>query len=229
MRFGALQRRLPRFLWRHILHFEAMIEDSLASFAAALPAGARLLDAGAGEARHRRWFPRQRYVAVDLAVGDSAWDYGKLDAVADLQALPFPESCFDACLNVVTLEHVREPWRVLCELSRVLAPGGMALLVVPQEWEMHQVPHDYYRYTRFGLAYLLEQAGFQSFSIQPAGGFFRLLARRLWNALQFFPWFLLPFAVILAAPPALLLPFVDWLDRERNFTLGYVCTARKRC
>ena len=228
MKFGAVQRRLPRFLRRHILHFEAAIEDSLASFAAGLPAGSRLLDAGAGEARHGRWFPRQRYVAVDLTVGDSAWDYSKLDAVADLHALPFPEGSFDACLNVVTLEHVREPLCVLRELARVLAPGGAILLVVPQEWEMHQVPHDYYRYTRFGLAYLLEQAGFQSWSIQPVGGFFRLLARRLWNALQFFPWFLFPFALILAAPPALLLPFADGLDRERNFTLGYVCTARKR-
>jgi hypothetical protein len=29
-------------------------------------------------------------------------------------------------------------------------------------------------------------------------------------------------------PPALILPFLDALDRERNFTAGYICTARKR-
>jgi hypothetical protein len=39
-------------------------------------------------------------------------------------------------------------------------------------------------------------------------------------------WFL-PAAMALA-PPALLLPFLDFLDRDRNFTLGYVCIARKR-
>ena len=62
------------------------------------------------------------------------------------------------------------------------------------------------------------------------GGYFRLLARRLLNGLQFFTggvrwlWFL-P-AAILLVPPALILPFLDSLDRDRNFTLGYICTAR---
>jgi hypothetical protein len=35
-------------------------------------------------------------------------------------------------------------------------------------------------------------------------------------------------AAILLVPPALILPLVDALDRDRNFTLGYLCTARKR-
>jgi hypothetical protein len=34
-------------------------------------------------------------------------------------------------------------------------------------------------------------------------------------------------AAVLLAPPALILPFLDFLDRERNFTVGYICTARK--
>ena len=67
---------------------------------------------------------------------------------------------FEASVNIVTLEHVREPARVLCELARTLAPGGRLLLIAPHEWEEHQQPHDYYRYTRYGLEYLLRQAGF---------------------------------------------------------------------
>ena len=35
-------------------------------------------------------------------------------------------------------------------------------------------------------------------------------------------------AAILLVPPALLLPLFDGLDRERNFTAGYLCVARKR-
>ena len=34
-------------------------------------------------------FARQRYCGVDLAVGDAAWDYSRIDALADLTALPF--------------------------------------------------------------------------------------------------------------------------------------------
>jgi hypothetical protein len=109
----------------------------------------------------------------------------------------------------------------------VLAPGGRLLLIAPHEWEVHQAPHDYFRFTRYGLGHLLARAGFETLVIRPAGGFFRLLSRRLLNALQFFPLVLLPLAALLFVPPALLLPALDFLDRERNFTLGYVCTARK--
>ena len=61
MSYSAIVERLPGWLSRHVLHFEAAIEDAVAGFAEALPAGARVLDAGAGEVRHARYFTRQRY------------------------------------------------------------------------------------------------------------------------------------------------------------------------
>ena len=232
MSYTALAYRLPRPLRRHILHFEVEIADAVAAFAAALPEGARMLDAGAGEGQYAHYFKRQRYYGVDLAVGDAAWDYGKLDVLADLTALPFRAGAFHAAINVVTLEHLREPGRALTEIARTLAPGGRLLLAAPHEWEVHQAPHDYFRYTRYGLQYLLEQAGFEAIDIRAAGGYFRLVARRLLNGLQFFTggvrWLGFLPAAILLVPPALILPFLDALDRERNFTAGYICTARKR-
>jgi len=228
LRYPAVERRLPRFLRRHLLHFEAAIEEAVTAFARDLPERARILDAGAGEMRHSQHFSRQRYIGVDLGVGDPGWDYRKLDAIADLTALPFPGECFAAAINIVTLEHVKEPLAVLRELERTLAPAGSLLIIVPHEWEVHQSPHDYFRYTRHGMAHLLQAAGFDEYSIEPVGGYFRLLARRLLNGLQFFPGLLFPIAALFLVPPALLLPFFDSLDRERNFTLGYICIARKR-
>ena len=225
--YHRVRSLLPGPLARYVLHFEASIEDGVARFAASLPPRARVLDAGAGEAGYKRHFAQQRYCGVDLGIGDAEWDYSSLDARADLAALPFADATFQAALNVVTLEHVPEPGRVLCELARVLGPGGKLLLVAPHEWEEHQQPHDYYRYTRFGLQYLLGKAGFGEVDVQPVGGFFRLLSRRLLNALQFFPGPLMIFAALLFAPPALVLPLLDPLDRRRNFTLGYICYARK--
>jgi len=231
MRYSAPARWLPRLLRRHILHFEVAIEDAVAAFARTLPTGAMVLDAGAGEGQYARYFARQRYYGVDLAVGDAAWDYSKLDVVADLTALPFRDARFDAALNIVTIEHLREPGRALAEIARTLAPGGLLLVVAPHEWEVHQAPHDYFRYTRYGLACLLEQAGLDVVELRPVGGFFRLLERRLLNGLQFFTggwrWLLLVPAALLLAPPALVAPLLDPLDRERNFTLGYVSIARK--
>jgi SAM-dependent methyltransferase len=233
MRYSAIAGRLPGPLRRHVLHFEAAIEDAVARFAAELRPGARVLDAGAGESRHAHHFTTQRYCGVDLAVGDAQWDYSRLNAVADLAALPFRTAAFDAAIHIVTLEHVREPGCVLGEIARTLAPGGRLLVVAPHEWEVHQAPNDYYRYTRHGLAYLFEKAGLAPLTIRPVGGYFRLLSRRLMNGLQFFTggrrWFWFPPAALLLVPPALILPYLDFLDRDRNFTLGYICTARKRC
>jgi hypothetical protein len=93
--------------------------------------------------------------------------------------------------------------------------------VVPHEWEEHQQPHDYYRYTRFGAEYLLQKAGFRDIVVQPVGGYFRLMSRRLLGGLQFSKW------MILLAPVALALPLLDSIDKQRNFTLGFICSARK--
>ena len=232
MKYTGIAYRLPRPLRRHVLHFECEIQDAVHAFAVSLAPGARVLDAGAGEGQYAHEFARQRYCGVDLGVGDSAWNYSGLDVVADLTALPFRDGSFDAALHIVTIEHLREPARALEEMARTLAPGAPLLIAAPHEWEVHQAPHDYFRYTRYGLAYLLKYAGFEPVEIRPAGGYFRLLARRLLNGLQFFTggirWLLFVPAALFLIPPALILPLLDPLDRDRNFTLGYVCTARKR-
>ncbi len=227
MIYRTLERRLPAPLRRYLLFFETEIERAVGAFAAALPPGARVLDAGAGECQYASHFAGHRYAAVDLGIGDAAWNYRALDAIADLTALPFRDGSFDACVNIVTLEHVREPAAALAEMARVLKPGGHLLLIVPHEWEVHQAPHDYFRYTRYGAAWLLERAGFTGAEIRPVGGWFRLISRRLLNGLQFFPGPLIVVAAVFLAPPALVLPLFDSLDRDRNFTLGYVCTARR--
>jgi SAM-dependent methyltransferase len=231
MSYTALAYRLPKPLRRHILHFETEIGDAVEHFANQLPAGIRMLDAGAGEGQYKHHFVRQRYCGVDLAVGDAAWNYGNIDVLTDLAHLPFRSGSFDAAINVVTLEHLREPAQALAEIARTLASGGQLLIVAPHEWEVHQAPHDYFRYTRYGLEHLLTKAGLEPREIRPVGGYFRLVARRLLNGLQFFTggvrWLGFIPAAIFLVPPALILPLLDALDHERNFTAGYICTARK--
>ena len=121
---------------------------------------------------------------------------------------------------------------MLCEISRTLKPSGRLFVVAPHEWEVHQSPHDYFRYTRHGIEYLLQKAGLTELRIEPVGGYFRLLSRRLLNGLQFFTgglrWILFLPAAVCLVPPALVLPFLDFLDRDRSFTLGYICIAQKK-
>jgi len=225
--YASARESLPGPLRRWILHFETAIEIAVDRFAAALPENIRVLDAGAGEGQYADRFTRQKYIGVDLGIGDTNWNYAGLDCLADLTALPFRDASFDAALNVVTLEHVREPQCVLSELGRVMKPGAKLLLVVPHEWEEHQIPHDYFRYTRYGVRLLVERAGLEIESLEPVGGFFRMLSRRLFNGLQFFPGPFFILAALFLVPPAVVAPLFDSLDRERRFTLGYICVARK--
>ncbi len=228
MSYAALRQMVPPWLRRQVFYFETRISEAVNDFAHALPAGARVLDAGAGEGQYKSHFGRQQYIGVDLGVGDAAWNYGTLDCVADLMRLPFAERCFDAFVSVVTLEHVAEPGLCIAEMARVARPDARLLLVVPQDWEVHQHPHDYWRFTRFGLQRLLEGNGWEIEVLEPGGGYFRLLSRRLMNGLQFLPGWLMPLAAIPIAPLAIAVGLVDRLDSHKDFTLGYICWARRK-
>lgn len=227
MTYAAARQWLPAFLLRRLYHFECAIGEAVVRFAASLEPGCRVLDAGAGEGQYAAHFSRQRYTGVDLAVGDASWDYRSLHAIAHLESLPFAGERFDAALSVVTLEHVRQPEKVMREMARVMRPGARLLLVAPQEWEVHQAPHDYFRYTRFGILHLLDAAGLRAETLEPAGGIFRLLARRLLMAARLLPVLARIPALLVCVPLALILPWLDSLDREKSSTLGYICIARK--
>jgi len=238
--YSSLLRRLPRFLRRLIDPHTEAIDDFIREGSRFVSSGARVLDAGAGECRFRSLFPSLQYVGVDLAVGDFLWDYSVLDVNADLLALPFRDHAFDLALNTQVLEHVLEPKLILAEIFRVLKPGGRLLLTAPQGWYEHQVPHDYFRFTSFALRYLLESVGFLAEEIKPMGGYFRYLGNRLghlpkvlfpakrslaWR-IFFFPLEILAVCVF-SGVITMLLTAVDFLDRERCFTLGYRCVALK--
>lgn len=229
---AAFRRVLPAFLLNRLDPFEAAISAFVQSIAATTPPRALVLDAGAGECRFRPAFAHSRYVALDLGQGDPRWDYSRLDTIARLEELPFPDRSFDRVISIVVLEHTAEPCRVLSEFRRVLADGGTVHLVVPHMWEEHQRPHDYFRFTSNGIRYLMAGAGFRVDRIEPVGGFFWMLSRRLIAVLGFaqkgWRWIFFP---VLAPVFGLLLPlccyYLDSLDDDKAFTLGFICEGSR--
>ena len=232
---------LPRgFRDRLDLHRTA-VDRFVRGCATRVKAGERLLDAGAGESPFREAFAHARYVAVDRAVGDDRWDYGGLSVLGDLLELPFRTGSFDWVLCTETLEHVTEPGRVVDELARVLRPGGRLCVTVPFSLKEHQQPHDYYRFTRYGLAYLCERAGLEVEHLEPQGGYFRMLGDKLqpahrylfgkqrhllWRivSLPLYPVSFLGFSVL--AP--MVCAKLDWLDGKRVHTSGFELIARRK-
>jgi SAM-dependent methyltransferase len=52
-------------------------------------------------------------------------------AVADVRDLPFADASFDAIYSMGTIEHFADTGRAVGEIARVLAPGGRAIVGVP--------------------------------------------------------------------------------------------------
>jgi SAM-dependent methyltransferase len=229
----AAERVLPKFFLRVLDPFESLVYERLSAFAAELTKNSLVLDAGAGECRYAPLFTAHRYVALDNSVGDSSWDYSRLDVIGNLEQIPLPASAFDAVISVVVLEHTREPKQVVAEMARVTRSQGRLFLVVPNQWEVHQAPNDFFRFTQYGIAHLMTASGFRVLKIEPVGGFFWLMSRRCINALTFFQgglkW---PIFFVLAPLLGGLLPvlfyFADRLDRRRDFTLGYICIGERQ-
>lgn len=233
-----LPRGVPEWIRRRVEIDLYVIRDFVRQAGASLPPGAWVLDAGAGEGYYKPDFTHTRYVGIDLAVGDARWDYGNLDAIGDLARLPFGSNTFDAALCTQVLEHVPEPLGVLEEIRRVLKPGGQVFVSAPQSWHQHQKPHDFYRYTSFGLCYLMERAGLVIQSMRPMGGYFWFLSYQLQNVNYWlFPrgmrgrrwtWPLRAlFGLIFQIATPLALFYLDPLDRVKDETFGYLCVAAK--
>lgn len=225
---------IPPSIMRRIDPLSYVIEQFAFSLSKEVPTGAKILDAGAGETPFKKFFKNHKYLAVDTKWGDNNWNYSNLDLIADLTKLPFKESTFDAVLCTQVLEHVKEPSIVLAEFYRVIKAEGVLYLSAPQGWGVHQTPHDYFRFTCYGLRYLLEKAGFKVLSIKPSCGYFGYLSNRLtilpktlfwqirsrWLRLVMFPLELLSYFFFVLIFP-LILNAMDFLDQKRDYTLNY--------
>ena len=102
-----------------------------AAFAASLPPGVRVLDAGAGTHRYRHLFGHTHYESADFNE-QYAPTY-----VCDLTQIPVPNDRYDAVVINQVLEHVPDPLAVLIELRRILRPGGRLIYTAPLFFEEH--------------------------------------------------------------------------------------------
>ena len=124
------------------------------------------LDVGCGSRPFEHLFPVGVYVGVDVKESGRSADLKSPDFYYDGEVLPFPNNYFQGIICTQVLEHVSNPRKLLQEMSRVVVPGGGMLLTVPLLWQEHEVPYDYYRFTRFGISELIRDAGFKVKSIK---------------------------------------------------------------
>ena len=125
------------------------VTRSQASFWPQFPAGSVVYDIGSkGQAETSLDLiqPGVKLISVDI---DPA---AKPDILADAHDLHMiPDNTADGVFTSSVLEHVRDPWKVVAEIERILKPGGLVFIGVPFMFPFHGDPDDFWRFSYKGV------------------------------------------------------------------------------
>jgi SAM-dependent methyltransferase len=142
------------------------------------------------------------------------------------------EKSYNSAICFEVLEHVPDPMQAITEIARILQKDGILILSVPHLSRLHEEPYDFFRYTKYGLQALLENAGFHIVEIQPRGGLFSFLGQQFSTMFVCCFWHIpiLKHLIFFVNKWLCVLPcyaFDRAVDRHKLFALGYTCVARK--
>ncbi len=138
-----------------------------------------MLDLGCADKPFEEFFSKyiSSYIGVDWT---NCLHGSKADIVANLnEKLPIEDDFADTIVSLNVLEHLYDPQGFLKESFRVLKDDGTIILHIPFMWWVHEAPHDYFRYTPYGLRYLLSEAGYTDIKVQPIAGFFTTILMKI--------------------------------------------------
>ena len=213
-----------------------------------IPSGQSVLDVAAGTCPYKHLFKNHIYKAQDfvqLAPDQhrGGHGYGDIDYICDAAHIPVPDQSFDVVICTEALEHVPEPIKIISEIARIVKSRGKIILTAPLGSGLHQEPYHYYGgYTPHWYKHFLTQYGFSEVNItsnasslmhfgQQAYGFIKMTIpwKLQTSYLVKFSWF--PLWSILVIPVGFMIPivcyFINGLDQEKKFTVGYFVTAVK--
>jgi len=145
----AVLNRLENKVGKHVIRREVQVFAS----------DVWTLDLGCGRSPNADAFPNR--VGVDVAPDRGVY------VIADAHHLPFASGTFPQIVTSEVLEHLADPPRAAQEMSRVLTAGGRLILTTPFVYPVHEAPHDYQRFTVYGLSRLFSLAGFHVEQIKP--------------------------------------------------------------
>lgn len=153
-------------------------------------------------------YANEHYHAPNLA-------YERIEP-ADEAPLPYPDASFDAVLSFQVIEHIADPEPYLCEIGRVLKPGGVFVCATPDRttrllpgqkpWNMWHVRE----YDALGLRTVLNTR-FDNIALFSMGGKGNVLGLELQRTRRL-AWLTLP-ATLPFMPEAIRVAALRWLKR----------------
>jgi SAM-dependent methyltransferase len=151
-----------------------LITDLVASrFGEYLPNLAKgiVLDLGCGMVPLFGSYSRHADQVICLDWPNSPHEMRHVDIACDLSlTIPIKDNAVDTVILSDVLEHISDPENLLAEIHRVCRPEANLLMSVPFFYWLHEEPHDYFRYTRHGLAILLDKANMNITHLEAYGG-----------------------------------------------------------
>lgn len=151
----------------------------------------KVLDSGCGIMPYKKIILENKdiisYIGLDI---ETALDYDnvKPDYYWDGITMPFENETFDVVISTEVLEHIFNPDVYLIEVKRVLKPGGVLFFTVPFLMSLHEIPHDYYRYTPYSLEMIFKRIGFSDIKIRSMGGYNAAMAQMMGLWVNKFLW-----------------------------------------
>lgn len=131
----------------------------------------RVIDIGCGTKPYEEILRHYVTEHVGLDHAETPHDGANIDLPGTAYSIPADAGSFDSAICTAVMEHLEEPEQALRECHRVLRPGGVAIYSVPFIWHLHEEPRDFYRYSKHGIRYLFEKAGFSVLEVKPLSGF----------------------------------------------------------
>jgi SAM-dependent methyltransferase len=139
-----------------------------------------ILDLGCGSKPYESIFIKSKsYVGIDILSGSHNHKDSQYDILYDGKTIPFLDHSFDAVVSFEVFEHIYDLSSILKEISRVTKPGGFLLISIPFAWNEHETPHDYARYTSYGLSKIILNAGFKVIEIEKSNSLLPAISQLL--------------------------------------------------
>jgi SAM-dependent methyltransferase len=142
-----------------------------------------VLDVGCGSMPYREGILAsssaiESYLGLDLESNNFDREL-EPDLTWDGTRIPLEDDCVDVAIATEVFEHCPDTSLVVREIHRILKPDGVLLFTVPFLWPLHEVPHDYFRFTPFALQSILTDAGFKHTDLKMLGGWDASLAQMM--------------------------------------------------
>lgn len=193
-----------------------------------------LLDIGCGNKPYEQKILAvvNKYVGCDIVQSS----LNKVDIISSADAIPLEGASFDTVISTQTIEHVGNHQGLVDEAFRILKPGGYFILSGPFNWQLHEEPYDFFRFSKHGFKLILENSGFNLIDLKENGGMWSVVGQYILmgitndhagrkNGIRFF------FKILKLCKGINLInrlfSYLDRVDYNTVNTINYVIVAQK--